>query len=225
MKSSLEIYGSHRMRPADIRIPDNLGLSFDEITIEKGALLFREGDYLEQLYILKEGAFYFSRLDPQGQSQILRLLGPGEIIGKHGVFTGVKALYSARALDQSTLYSYDKQELVQARDCDAGLYQFLFTRLMDEYRTSVIEQQIFTAHNSIPSRLAALLLLLLDKFGTEADGSLKISLKRQEMASILGTSAEYVIHLLSGFKKRNIISMPKNRLVILAEHKLRALSF
>jgi len=225
MRTSLEIYGNYRYSPAEIRIPDSLGLQPKEVQIEKGSFLFREGDHLDRLYILREGAFFFSRLDSQGQSQILRILGPGELLGKHGVFTGAKSLYSAKALANCSLYAYEKQELEKELEDDSEIFRFLFNRLMVEYRTQVVEQQIFTAHYSIPSRLAALLLLLLDKFGTESDRSLNISLKRSEMASILGTSAEYVIHLLSGFKKRQIIAMPKNRIVILAEAKLRALSF
>ncbi len=223
MKTSLEIYGSYRYSPADIRLPDSLGLEFEEIMVQKGDFLFREGSHLDRLFIIRDGAFYFSRLDSQGQSQILRLLGPGEMLGKHAALTGIKCLYTAKALENSYLFAYDKRELENSEH-EGELYRFLFNRLMEEYRSQVMEQQVFTAHSSIPSRLAALLLLLLDKFGTQPDQSLRINLKRQEMASVLGTSAEYVIHLLSGFKKQNLIAMPKNRLVILAENKLRALS-
>jgi len=55
----------------------------------------------------------------------------------------------------------------------------------------------------------------------DKNGKLMIRLKREDMASVLGTSAEYVINLLKSFKNFNLIDTIKSEIYILSEKGLK----
>ena len=62
-------------------------------------------------------------------------------------------------------------------------------------------------HKPIRERVAEALLIIKEAFGLDADGmTLRSPLKREEIASIVGTAPESVIRTLSEFKSENLIA-------------------
>jgi CRP/FNR family transcriptional regulator len=72
-------------------------------------------------------------------------------------------------------------------------------------------------------RLAGLLLRFVRREGkrTREGVILELELTRQEMASMIGTSRETVARILNRFQKEGILSLDRQRILILDEGKLR----
>jgi CRP/FNR family transcriptional regulator len=63
-------------------------------------------------------------------------------------------------------------------------------------------------HNKVKDRVALSLLQLLEEYGMDPDsGCLNISLTREELANIAGTSRETATRILYDFKNRKIIEL------------------
>ena len=83
------------------------------------------------------------------------------------------------------------------------------------------------ALQDVPARTAELLLRLSREQGKrDASGKplLELPESRQELAGLMGTSRETLSRTLSDFKKRKLIAMEGNRIVLLEEKELLALS-
>lgn len=74
----------------------------DSITIEKGEILFREGDYPDALYIVKNGCISIYIMD-NGKEKGLTLAGPGHLIGEMGLFDKGLRSAGAKAVETSEL--------------------------------------------------------------------------------------------------------------------------
>lgn len=76
--------------------------------------------------------------------------------------------------------------------------------------------QYFQNYKSVKIRLAGLLLYLTKKYGVDNEGWIKVSLKRQDFANILGTTSEYIIALLSKFKHKKYLKVEREKIKILS---------
>lgn len=72
----------------------------------------------------------------------------------------------------------------------------------------------------IKKRPAGLLLYMKGKFGVAQEGNLKVSLKREDMSNVLGTSSEYIITLLTDFKRKGLVALGRGKITLLKEKEL-----
>lgn len=75
------------------------------------------------------------------------------------------------------------------------------------------QQLIELAYNSVKLRVVKCLLLLAEKFDTDSK-QVQFSISRSELASMVGTSSETVIRVLSGLKEEGVLSISQSNLTI-----------
>ena len=84
---------------------------------------------------------------------------------------------------------------------------------------SEIEDQLINlAYNSVRRKVASALITLHRKY--EQDGKSRISILREDLASLVGTTKETVIRTLSDFKDEELIAIEDNEIIVLNEEKL-----
>ena len=54
--------------------------------LERGDVLFHEGDPGDRLYVVTEGKVKLGRTSPDGRENLLGVLGPGEMFGELSLF-------------------------------------------------------------------------------------------------------------------------------------------
>lgn len=195
---------------------DRVKQETETIHVSKGVVVFFEEDVLQRLFYIQEGVCKFSRLDDKGNEQIIKLLGKGELMGRRSVISNKGALVTATAITDTKLCSIDKKPIVQCLKKNVGFCMDVLNGFIADTKADMQALDIICNHKSIKQRLAGLLCYLKDNFGTEKDGSLTVRLKREEMASIIGTSSEYVINILKHFKEDGLISTEKGKLKVLS---------
>ncbi|MEN1784083.1 MAG: Crp/Fnr family transcriptional regulator [Bacteroidota bacterium] len=188
--------------------------SSESIIIPKGTLLFEENEPLTKLYSIEKGACKFSKVDSSGQEHILRFLGAGEVMGKRAVWTQEGAKVSATALTETQLCCFDKDAILKHLEKNPKFCRDFLDALVEDVNINEHIRMIFCIHKGIKYRLAQLLLYLLDKFGADEKGKLRVRLKREDMAPVLGTSQEYIINLLKSFKNFGLIDVIKSEIYI-----------
>lgn len=194
------------------------------VALPKGALVFKENEQLNKLYCISHGACKFSTFDKSGQEHILRFLGEGDIMGKRSIVSNEGAKVSATTLTETLLYSIDKTNILDNVASNSAFCNDLLNAFVEDVNINEHTRVIFSAHRGIRQRLASLLLYLAEKFGQAEDGRLLIKVKRDDMASVLGTSAEYIINLLNSFKTKGYIRVLKREIYILSKSELQKIN-
>ncbi|WP_435624583.1 Crp/Fnr family transcriptional regulator [Flagellimonas sp.] len=196
----------------------------ESVKLPKGSLVFEESQSLNKLFCIKKGACKFSKTDNSGQEHILRFLGEGEAMGKRSVATNLGARVSAIALTETELCCLDKFEIQKNLEGNPKFCQDFLDSLIEDADINDNTRMLFYSSKGIKSRLAKLLLYLANKFGTDEKGRLNIKIKRDDMASVLGTSPEYIINLLRKFKDLKLIDIQKSELYIASKSGLEIIA-
>lgn len=81
-----------------------------------GAVIVAEGDYLEEMYVLREGAADVVLVDALGVERELNILGPGEAIGEMSLLTQSPASATVRAREDVELLVLSGADLTELSD-------------------------------------------------------------------------------------------------------------
>ena len=202
-----------------LRQEDHLRLlEFSEsITLPKGTFVFEENEPLSKLYCIKKGACKFSITDAEGQEHILRFLGQGDVMGKRSLITHKGARVTATTLMETELCCLEKEELLKNLAQNRAFCRDFMYALIDDVNNDDNMRVQFYMKGTIKEQLAKLFLYLQQKFGTNDEGKLKIKLKREDIAAVLGTSPEYIINLMKKFKTKKLIRARGSDVFILSK--------
>lgn len=192
---------------------------------ESGAMIFREGMLAFGLYILCRGKVKIAKRTRAGHSQILKLLGPGEILGEKTMFDRETYTCYAKTLEPSLLMFIPREGFLDfmRRHPDVALH--LIERLARESKVFG-DRLVEITSRSARERVARALLELAQAFGEEtAEGwDIGVELPRGELAEMAGVSTETAIRILSDFKERGLVALPGRRVLIVKPDEMRALA-
>lgn len=193
--------------------------------VEVGGMVFHEGMPAFGLYILCQGKIKVAKRTRFGHSQILKLLGPGEILGEKTLFDQETYTCYAKALEPSRLMFIPREDflLFVRRYPEVGLR--LIEKLSRELKVFG-EKLVEITSRSAKERVARALLELARAFGQETpDGwDIGLELPRAELAEMAGVSTETAIRVLSDLKDRDILGLPGRRIVIKRREDLENLA-
>lgn len=193
---------------------------------KKGQTVFNEGNPSYGLYFLHEGKIKLWRDTVASKEMIIRIIKSGEIFGHRSLLSNSHYKASATTLEDSVVCFYFKEDFVETMNRNSLLVQHLLRLVANEMGT--MEENIGSvAHKTIRERIAENLLSLNSNFGLNQEGKIiiDISLSRQELADIIGTTREQITLFLSEFKKEGIISITESKKIqILNLEKLMKVS-
>ena len=83
-----------------------------EKKINKGEIIFSEGDEGEGFFVIAEGRVKVFKLSTEGKEQILHIFGPGQPFGEVPVFSGQRFPASAQAIDKTQVLFFPRASIV-----------------------------------------------------------------------------------------------------------------
>jgi CRP/FNR family transcriptional regulator len=183
--------------------------------------VFYEGHLCLGLYLLCRGKIKLTRSSARGQRQIVRILGPGELIEKH-VF-GERALHevTCETLEPSQICIIDKNRYLAVIHRNPQLAIKLIQLLSNEHGVNMDQLDQFT-FKAARERLAGLLLELGDRFGKKCEDKVQVglTLKREEIAEMAGVTVETAIRLLSVFRDEGLLTINGRAITLLSPDRL-----
>lgn len=190
----------------------------------KGDMIFYVDDRPAGLYCIRHGNIKLYKVGSDGREQIIRLVGPGDVLGYRSLISGTAYASFAMAMDDAHVCFIPRAEFMNLLSADATFSMRMMSLLSSELRNAE-ERMVGLAQKPVRERLAETLVLLQEKYGTDEDGeSLGIRLTREEIANIVGTATESVIRLLSEFNKEGLIEIRGRKLIISDRRGLLALA-
>ncbi len=187
---------------------------------DKGETIFREGDPADRIHFVHIGRVKIVK-SAGARDIILEILGPGEPVGAVAVFERRPFPASAVTLEPSGILSIPEREFFSLLERRPEMMRHLLAGLT--YRLMMVNKRLADLTGSAEQRAARLFLTLADRVGVKtADGvRIPLTLSRQEVADLIGTTLETAIRLMSRWQKEAIVLTEKDGFVIPQPAKLR----
>ncbi len=187
---------------------------------EKGETIFREGDPADRIHFVHIGRVKIVK-SAGARDVIVEILGPGEPVGAVAVFERRPFPASAVTLEPSGILSIPEREFFALLENRPEMMRHLLAGLT--YRLMMVNKRLADLTGSAEQRAARLFLTLADRVGVSSSDGVRIplTLSRQEIADLLGTTLETAIRLMSRWQKEAIVLTEKDGFVIPEPAKLR----
>jgi CRP-like cAMP-binding protein len=175
--------------------------------------IFLQGDPERLVILLMSGSVKRTQLAQAGTEVILRLSGPGELIGDAGLGSVLLHRSTAWTLGPSRVLVWDTTVF------DSLLKRFPIlrhnvTRMLGDRLSELEERFREISTESVPVRLSHELVRLANRVGERVNGAVKINLSREELAQSTGTTLFTVSRLLSRWKVEGIVSTGRRAVMI-----------
>ena len=190
--------------------------------LERGDILFREGDQGDRIYVIGEGKIKLGLSSVDGRENLLAVLGPGEMFGELSLFDPGDRTATATAVAETQLIALGHEDLdsfLSGRPAvAANLLAALARRLRRTNET--LADLVFT---DVPGRVAKALLDLSIRFGRPAEDGILVAhdLTHEELAQLVGASRETVNKALADFATRGWIKLEARAVVLTDAERLK----
>jgi CRP/FNR family transcriptional regulator len=204
----------------------DLELATSTIALPAQAPLFNQGEDARCLYLICDGYLKLTAGRVEDRQMIVRIAGPGSMLGlyavlSHGVYeVSAESLTSAqlRPVERDRFLSFlrsHKEAQMRAVQCICQEYRFA---LQDACRIALAE--------TVAARLGKLLLELAQQIGEHLNGGdyrFPLLLTHEEMASMTCTTRETVTRTLGQFRKEGWISIEDSLVTLHQPERLQTL--
>ena len=173
--------------------------------------------------MIQTGSVKLSQLSSNGNEVILWMTGSGDPVGMPTDSTACNHSCSARAMEQckTLVWEYSRLQSLMAEYPQIGknVSQILSNRL-----TELQERFREVATEKVAQRLALALLRLVKQVGKPAKGGVEISLSREELAQMTGTTLFTISRLLSKWGEEGFVLPKREAVVVLDSRRLAQVS-
>ncbi|MBW4889971.1 Crp/Fnr family transcriptional regulator [Mucilaginibacter sp. HMF5004] len=190
--------------------------------VKKGEVIVKEGDPVTGVYFVNSGNVKVHKKWGNDKELIVRFASEGAIFGHRGLIAESYPI-SATALEPTKVCAFDLEFFNTTLKVNHELAYQMIKFLSHDLQESEKRMRNL-AHMSVKGRLAQSLLSLKDQFGLAEDGSLKIELSRQDLASFAGATYETVFRVLNDLTSHKLISSNGKSITIVDDKKLLELT-
>lgn len=195
-------------------------LRFEEIgtlvSFPGRTVVFEESQRVTRVFVVCSGQLKLSTISREGRTMILRLAGPGDVLGLSAALSSLAHEVTAETLEPTQLKSIPLEEFLHFFEEYAEVGQKAALSIAQEYRAVFLDARRLAVAGSAAGKLAQ---LLLEWAATAACGKPELrftmALTHEELANMSGVSRETVTRLLNQFERDRLIARRGSSLTIL----------
>jgi CRP/FNR family transcriptional regulator, cyclic AMP receptor protein len=183
----------------------------------RGAVIVREGDETDALYIILSGRVKVLISDDQGREVILSIMGSQEFFGEMGLLDDQPRSANVEALEPCEMLRVSKAGFLACLKDNFDLAMVIIRNLVKRLREA--DRKIESlALIDVFGRVARLLIEMAE----EIDGKWVVQRAppKQEIARMIGASREMVSRVVKDLQDRGFIRADKRRIVLLDRHAM-----
>ena len=191
----------------------------------RGATIFGEGDPSDHFYVVTNGRVKVYKSTPAGKDVILEIFTAGDPLGAVAVYEGLPFPASAVALDPTTCVLIPRGDFFTLIEQHPSLVRGLLlglTQRLVELTTRLTD----LTGGRVEPRFARLFLKMAQESGQAAPGGtfIRLTLSRQELADLTGTTIETAIRIMSRWGKQDIVRTEKDGFLVVNREALETLA-
>jgi CRP/FNR family transcriptional regulator len=184
-------------------------------TYRKHSIIFYEGNPAMGLFGIWSGKVKIFNHGVNGRTQIVRIGKPGDLLGYRALFGEESYSATAEVIEDAVICFIDRTLAYSILRRNPSVALRIMKRVCRDLR--VAERRAHDlVQKPVVQRVASLLLDLEREFGEpSARGTrLAIELTREELAEMIGTTAESLIRTLSDFKAKGYVDIEGHHISI-----------
>jgi len=174
----------------------------DHLLYPAGSTIYDIDSQKQYTYSIRRGMVKLIHTGLDGEYRIVRLLGPGSVIGLE-LLEGARSYHhTAIAITDIDLCRIPVTTIEQLED----EHPALCTRVGKQLQTQLdlADQWIIALSAGSAKQRVAQLVLMLNEFYADKTGSF-VLLSREDMAAMIGIATETVSRMIAEFKRQNIL--------------------
>ncbi len=205
---------------ASDRLRTMLAGQASEKSLDRGEVLFEQGDEGDALYAIIEGTLEVSFLAMSGRKLALSLMRPGEIFGEIALFDSGPRTATITAAEPSRVLRVRRNDVMNQirQHPDLAVDMIRLAGLRMRWMGVQLNEQVFLP---MPVRLARKLLHLA---GQQDNPSERITLSQSELAEFVGATREAVSKTISIWKRNSVVEASRGGILIQDFDALRQLA-
>ena len=168
--------------------------------------IFEEGQRANGIFILCAGQVKLCASSREGRTMILKIAGPGEVLGLSAALRNEPYEVTAETLEYCSIKAVRRTEFLKFVEKYGEVSQHAAKTLANEYQDAFLDARRLALSGSATGRLAQ---LLLDLARNASRGSSELSfamvLTHDELANMAGTSRETVTRMLNQLERDGLI--------------------
>jgi CRP/FNR family transcriptional regulator len=182
----------------------------------KGQTIFEEGEPSDAFYTIAAGRVKVFKMLPSGKDLILEVFGSGDPLGAVAAYDGRPFPAGAVALEDTACLVISRPDFFRLLEQHPTLVRGLLLGLTHRL-VELTNRLAELSGGTIERRFARLFLKLASEMGRQERGGtfVPLSLSRQELADMTGTTIETCIRIMSRWGKQEIVRTEKDGFVVL----------
>ncbi|HUB00676.1 MAG TPA: Crp/Fnr family transcriptional regulator [Terracidiphilus sp.] len=204
----------------------DLELATSTISLPAQASLFTQGEEARCLYLICGGYLKLTAGRPDEREMIVRVAGPGSMLGLYAVLSHGVYEVSAESLTPAQLRPVERERFLNFLRSHKEAQLRAVQCICQEYRFALQDACRIALAETVAARLGRLLLELGHQIGEhEENGQSRfpLLLTHEELASMTCTTRETVTRTLGQFRKDGWISIEESVVTIHHPERLQAL--
>jgi CRP/FNR family transcriptional regulator len=197
-----------------------------EVSYSRGKLLFQEKEIPTHVFVICSGRVKLTVTSRDGKVIILRVVGPGGILGLSAAMSGTPHETSVEATELCRVKAIRVTDFLHFLQTHPEASAEATSCLLSDYRITLNNVCRLALPTTVAGRLASLLLEWRDARPTSGSHERRfiLTLTQEEIASMVNTSRETVSRILHQFQEEKLISIKGATVTILRAEELEELA-
>lgn len=200
--------------------PAALQIELRESAIRKsfndGQFLYHRGDIADGLWLIEKGQVKIGHYNDHGDMNAMVIMGPGDSFGELACFGRFPRVIDAQTMGKVDALFISEAQMTKAMATSPEITRELL-RILATQLQEALNNMVFFRNMAAPERLAQRLLAL----GEGQSAPIKLGIRQQELAELIGVSRMTVGSALAELEKAGFIERHYRYLTILDPWALR----
>lgn len=194
------------------------------LSYQKGRLLYWQGDPVESVFVLKQGAVKISSIAADGRVYTYGVLGPGGLLGVQELLAGTDHLALAEVLQDATVIRIRPATFRRLVETDPRLSLAVMKKLAESHQAMAIKIRDFGLVD-VQRRLRSSLVDLARVYGVVTDAGIRIDLDitQSQIAEMVAANRTTITSCLSELRRQGYLWKEGRRLYILPPEHMEVL--
>jgi CRP/FNR family transcriptional regulator len=195
------------------------------LRVNAHSIVKREGYSADRVFIVCMGRLKLSASSADGKLLLLRIAGPGDILGIASLLQGSRYRVSAETLEPCEFKVITRANFLTLMASFPEISQNTAKAVSRDYDAALLSARRLALSSSAAGKLAATLLdwALSDHRGVEGPMEFIMPLTHEELGCMAGLSRETVTRLLGRFRAEDLIALEGERMSLLHPEQLTAI--
>lgn len=190
------------------------------VYFKKGQHVFRDKEYIDNVYIVESGKVSLYKLNEAAHKKIIFILGEGHILNEV-ILERIKSSISCEMFDEGYIYVFDRNNFIKVMSEDFELTKKVINSLSSKVRR-LYRQMKNSTPLKIEKRLAAKLWKLSKDYGVECGGETLINLKISitYLSDMFGMPRETISRAIKILEKEGLIRRENKKVIVIDREEL-----